>query len=157
VRVHGIRSIDLVDAPVAAEVALMLAPLVQGAELVAHYAPVERAFLLPLLARSGVRTPRRMADTEALGRLWLYERDGVMPADLGLGRLAGELGLPSHHPHDALGDALTTAQVFIALAALLSASRPQSVGDLLSGGARAANVAAVAGRGWGPRSPGAPT
>jgi DNA polymerase-3 subunit epsilon len=156
VRVHGIRTVDLVDAPAPADVAESLAPLVRGAELVAHYAPVERAFLLPLIARSGIRPPRRMADTEALGRLWLYERDGVMPGDLALGRLAAELGLPSHHPHDALGDALTTAQVFIALAALLSASSPQSVGDLLRGATRAANIAAVAGRDWPGLGPAAP-
>ena len=39
-----------------------------------------------------------------------------MPAQLGLTELASRLGLPAHRPHHALGDALTTAQVFLALA-----------------------------------------
>jgi DNA polymerase-3 subunit epsilon len=143
VRVHGIRAVDLVDAPAPEEVARALAPHVDGAILVAHYAPVERAFLLPLLARAGIRPPRRIADTEALGRLWLAQRDGEMPAHLGLAQLATELGLPSHHPHDALGDALTTAQVFIALAALLSAGEPQTARSLLRADSRAANLAAT--------------
>ncbi len=87
-----------------------------------------------------------MADTEAMGRLWLAERDGRVPAHLGLAELAAELGLPSHRPHDATGDALTTAQVFIALAALLSGAEPQTVRSLLKADSRAANLAATLGR-----------
>ena len=34
--------------------------------------------------------------------------------------LAGELGLPAVNPHHALGDAITTGQVFLALASRLS-------------------------------------
>ena len=146
VRVHGIRAVDLVDAPPPVQVARALAPVVDGTVLVAHYAPVERAFLLPLLAQAGVRPPRLMADTEAMGRLWLAERDGQVPAHLGLAELTAELGLPSHRPHDATGDALTTAQVFIALAALLSAADPQTVRSLLRADSRAANLAATLGR-----------
>jgi|GEM_PF-5522276 len=36
------------------------------------------------------------------------------------------LGLPVHRPHHSLGDALATAQVFIALATLSDAYRPQT-------------------------------
>jgi DNA polymerase III epsilon subunit-like protein len=43
---------------------------------------------------------------------------------------ASVLGLPVHTPHHALGDAMTTAGVFLALATRLSASAPRSVADL---------------------------
>ncbi len=38
-----------------------------------------------------------------------------------LGDIAAALGLPAHRPHVAEGDALTTAQVFLALATHLEA------------------------------------
>ena len=41
-------------------------------------------------------------------------------------------------PHHALGDALTTAKSFIALAALLDTLEPQTVGSLTRGEDRAA-------------------
>jgi DNA polymerase III epsilon subunit-like protein len=71
-----------------------------------------------------------VVDTEVLGRLWLYEREGRLRRRLGLSELAAALGLPLERPHDALADALTTAQAFIALAAHLSASRVETVGSL---------------------------
>jgi DNA polymerase-3 subunit epsilon len=41
-----------------------------------------------------------------------------------------------HDPHDALGDALTTAQVFIALATHLDARRPATVRSLTAAATR---------------------
>jgi DNA polymerase-3 subunit epsilon len=54
----------------------------------------------------------------------------VAPAGLPLSRLAAVLGLPGEDPHHALGDALTTAKAFIALASHLDAESPQTVGSL---------------------------
>jgi DNA polymerase-3 subunit epsilon len=51
---------------------------------------------------------------------------------LGLARLAELLGLPAETPHHALGDALTTAKAFIALASLLDATEPQTAGSLVA-------------------------
>jgi DNA polymerase III epsilon subunit-like protein len=48
----------------------------------------------------------------------------------GLSGLARSLGLPVHRPHHADGDALTTAQVFIALATHLDGFRAQTLGSL---------------------------
>ena len=73
-----------------------------------------------------------LVDTSVLGALWLSERDGVPPRRLALGELARALGLPAHRPHEALGDALTTAQVFLALASHLDAIRPQTVSSLVT-------------------------
>jgi DNA polymerase III epsilon subunit-like protein len=69
-----------------------------------------------------------------LGRLWLHQRDGGSPSRLSLPALAAALGLPAERPHEALSDALTTAQVFIALATHLDAVRSESVGSLARAG-----------------------
>jgi DNA polymerase-3 subunit epsilon len=45
--------------------------------------------------------------------------------------LCRELGVPPELPHHALGDALSTAQAFVALASHLDAVTPQTVGSLL--------------------------
>ncbi len=130
VRVHGLRAEDLVTAPAAAEALEPLLALLGGAVAVAHFAEVERGFLRRALRRMGLRLRSPLIDTAVLGALWLSERDGVPPRRPPLGQLAEALGLPVHRPHEALGDALTTAQVFLALATHLDAERPQTVSSL---------------------------
>jgi DNA polymerase-3 subunit epsilon len=44
--------------------------------------------------------------------------------------------VPSHRPHEASGDAFTTAQVFVALATLLEAGGPETVDTLAAASAR---------------------
>lgn len=129
VLVHKLRSIDLADAPPLSEAVQQLVGMLTGRVPVFHTAIVERTFLGRELRRHGVRLAAE-ADTEALGRLWLRERDGVTPAALSLARLCSLLGVPGETPHHALGDALTTAKAFIALAAHLDALTPQTVGSL---------------------------
>jgi DNA polymerase-3 subunit epsilon len=51
--------------------------------------------------------------------------------------LARTLGQPAETPHHALGDALTTAKLFISLASLLDTVAPQTVGSLMDAGERA--------------------
>jgi DNA polymerase-3 subunit epsilon len=127
---HKLRAKDLEDAaPIDAAVD-MLVEMLTGRVPVFHTALVERAFLTPLLRRRRLRMPHA-ADTEALGRLWLRERDGIAPAGISLSRLARLLHQQTEPPHHALGDALTTAQAFIALADHLDRQDPQSVGTLI--------------------------
>jgi DNA polymerase-3 subunit epsilon len=133
VLVHKLRSADLADAPPLSEAVDQLLRMLAGRVPVFHTAIVERTFLGRELRRRGVRLPAE-ADTEALGRLWLRERDGVAPAGLSLARLCSLLGVPGETPHHALGDALTTAKVFIALAGHLDARTPQTVGSLRNAG-----------------------
>ena len=130
IRIHGLRAADLADAPPLEEAIGPLVEAMAGRVLVAHVAAVERGFLGPALRRVGVRLRGEVADTSVIGRLWLWERDGRMPPDLPLGALAAALGLPVHAEHDALGDALTTAQVFIASVAHLDAIEAQTVRSL---------------------------
>ena len=136
IRVHGLRAADLAGAP-ALELAIdPLLAAMAGRVPVVHVASVERGFLRPALRRLGLRMHRPMIDTSVLGSIWLHERDGAPSRTLSLGELAGALGLPAHSPHDATGDALTTAQVFLALATHLDAMRPESVRSLATAGRR---------------------
>ena len=128
--IHGLRERDLAAAPPLAEAADALLEAMAGRILVAHAAWVERAFLRRALRPRGARLRRRVVDTAALGRLWLRERDGGAPRSLALGDLARELGLPVHRPHTAAGDALTTAQAFIALATHLDTLEGETVRSL---------------------------
>jgi DNA polymerase-3 subunit epsilon len=130
VLIHGLREGDLAAAPPLAEAADALLEAIAGRVLVAHAAWVERAFLRRALRPRGARLRRRIVDTAALGRLWLCERDGGGPRSLALGDLARELALPVHRPHTAAGDALTTAQAFIALAAHLDTRGGETVRSL---------------------------
>jgi DNA polymerase-3 subunit epsilon len=129
VLIHKLRSVDLVSAPAVDDAIDLLLASMAGRVPVFHTAMVERSFLGRELRRRRLRLPAD-ADTEVLGRLWLRERDGVAPAGLPLARLADVLGQPAEDPHHALGDALTTAKAFIALASHLDQLSPQTVGSL---------------------------
>ena len=67
-------------------------------------------------------------------------RDGSAPEGISLSGLARVLGQPAETPHHALGDALTTAQAFIALASKLDTVAPQTVGSLMSANRSAPSV-----------------
>jgi DNA polymerase-3 subunit epsilon len=135
VLVHKLRLADLVDAPSIDHAVDLVLESLAGRVPVFHTAAIERAFLTPLLARRRVRLPEA-ADTEVLGRVWLRARDGQAPAGFALGRLSRALGFPSEPPHHALGDAVTTAQAFVALASHLDRASPQTVASLVRAGQR---------------------
>lgn len=134
VLVHKLRQADVVDAPSLDQAIDLLLEALAGRVPVFHTAAIETAFLERQFAHRHVRLPVA-ADTEALGRRWLVHRDGSAPAQwLSLGGLAAALGQPAETPHHALGDALTTAKIFIALASLLDTVAPQTVGTLVGAG-----------------------
>jgi DNA polymerase-3 subunit epsilon len=136
IHVHGMRDVDLAGAPSLADTVGRLIEALTGRGVVLHVAAIDRPFLKRALRTAGTRLRGPVVDTEVLGRLWLYERDGRLRRHLGLTELAMELGLPVERPHDALADALTTAQAFIALAAHLDARRAETVGSLSRAGER---------------------
>jgi DNA polymerase-3 subunit epsilon len=122
VEIHGIRPQDLESAPPLPDALAPLVAALRGATTpIAHAAWVERAFLGPALSAAGSKLPRRMIDTAELWRLLGIIRDSHDPGYRPLREITDALGLPTHHPHQALGDALTTAQVFLALATHLEA------------------------------------
>jgi DNA polymerase-3 subunit epsilon len=66
-------------------------------------------------------------DTAVLWRLLSIERGDRDPGICSLSAIAAALGLPAHRPHQAEGDALTAAQVFLAMATHLEARGHGSV------------------------------
>jgi DNA polymerase-3 subunit epsilon len=130
VEIHGIRPQDLETAPTLPGALAPLVAALPGATPIAHAAWVERAFLGPALKAAGAKLPRRMIDTAELWRLLWIVRDSSDPGYRPLREITDALGLPTHHPHQALGDALTTAQVFLALATHLEQAGHGALRDL---------------------------
>jgi DNA polymerase-3 subunit epsilon len=115
---HGLRNQDLDGAPPLAECVATLDGLIGSHPIVAHCAWIERSFLRKAFRRSYLSFSSPIVDTAVLARLVL---DVDLPPEqaVSLEYAATELGLPVHSPHHALGDAVTTASLFIALAAQL--------------------------------------
>jgi len=129
VLIHGIRMVDLADAPPFDEAIRPLINAMAGRVLVVHVAWVERSFLCRAFASQGFRLRSPILDTCELGQLLALLRHQP-PAPRALDELARSLNLPVHRQHHALGDALTTAQVFLALATHLEEFNPETVQSL---------------------------
>ncbi|MFI5035977.1 MAG: PolC-type DNA polymerase III [Acidimicrobiales bacterium] len=136
VLVHGLRTVDLEEAPELDVAVQALLEAMAGRVLVAHEAWVERAFLTRAFARQGVRLRGPVVDTLQLARLWAGLAGRPEPPR-DLTELVDSLGLPSHRPHSAQGDALTTAQLFVALVALLETTTRETVASLANARRRA--------------------
>jgi DNA polymerase-3 subunit epsilon len=116
IEIHGLRAADLAAAPPASEAFTPLVAVLDGSIPVAHAAWVERDFLRPPLRALGFALPRQIVDTAVLWRALCIERGDGDPGWCALSAVAAGLELPSHRPHVAEGDALTTAQAFLVLA-----------------------------------------
>jgi DNA polymerase-3 subunit epsilon len=136
VRIHGLRPADLAAAPPPHEALRPLLDALDGRIPVAHAAWFDAAFVRRHEPWWRRRRPlrRRWVDTYSLGRLLAAERGEPAPRPLRLPDLAAWLGVPPGRRHDALGDALTTAQAFVVLATRLDAMQPRTAGDLLGAG-----------------------
>ena len=132
IRIHGLREVDLEEAPPLDDLLDRLLEALTGRPIVAHVAAVERSFLG---ARSR-RTARSSGIRSSTRRAWTASSAGSaeqppprVASPIGLSDMARSLGLPVHRPHHADGDALTTAQAFIALATHLETFKtPPTVG-----------------------------
>jgi len=105
-----------------------------GRVLVAHYARTELGFLEAACRRclgGGLLVP--VVDTLQLARR-RYSRAGREPArgEFRLDALRMQYNLPGHQMHDALSDAIATAELFLAQAAELSAAGELPLRALLS-------------------------
>jgi DNA polymerase III subunit epsilon len=125
--VHTLRDADLAAAPPLSVATERLAGLLEGRLLVAHCAWVEREFLEPALAGIGRRLAGPHVDTAALARACDLAGPRGEPELEGLAR---RLGLPVHGTHHALGDAVTTGTVLLALATRLERSGRGTARDL---------------------------
>jgi DNA polymerase-3 subunit epsilon len=132
IRIHGLRPADLEDAPPLEAVLDELLEAMADRVLVAHVAAVETAFLGRALRNRGEELRGPVVDTARMAHAVLGGGDHAPALD----DLASHLGLPVHRRHHAEGDALTTAQVFLALATRLDRRRPQTVRSLSRAGRR---------------------
>jgi DNA polymerase-3 subunit epsilon len=130
IRVHGLRPHDLIDAPPLGEVIDLMLAATAGRLIVAHPARIERAFLTAAFKEAGVKPAEPMLCTARIAAEVLQGTDRGGPAEVPLAEAARALGLPIHRPHHADGDALTTAQLFLALVARLERGGTQTVGSL---------------------------
>jgi DNA polymerase III subunit epsilon len=134
IELHGLRARDLADAPRSPQALAPLAEAMGNRVLVAHVARIERAFLRAHRGLLERWLPRPTVDTALLWRLLSIHRGEGDPGPRSLADVAGSLGLPAHRPHEAEGDALTTAQAFLALATHLEAHGRGTVPALTGAG-----------------------
>jgi DNA polymerase III subunit epsilon len=116
--VHGLRAADLADEPTIDEVLDEMIDLLAHRVLVAHAAWIEQAFLDRVLRRRGLRPGAAVIDTAALIRACGLS-DTAAPREPSVEAVARRLRLPVNTPHHALGDAFTTAEIFLVLATRL--------------------------------------
>jgi DNA polymerase-3 subunit epsilon len=108
--VHGITDAMVADAPLPAPVAAELRRRCGDLPLVFHNASFDLPFLIVLLRQAG-QPPLLNPIIDTLG----LARGLGGPGGNSLGALAARMGLPRETQHRALGDALTTARLFLAL------------------------------------------
>lgn len=109
--VHGITDAMVAGAPPPADVAARLRRAVGDRPVAFHNAPFDLPFLVAML-RAGGQPPIFAPVVDTLG----LARGLFGTGSNSLGQLAGRLGLPRETSHRALGDALTTARLLLALA-----------------------------------------
>lgn len=142
IRVHGLTRAELAAAPPADEVLPALLERLRGRALVVHVAQIDVGFLNRALGqRYGAKLRGPILDTARLA-LTLHQnaqllgeasRDMPAPA-IQLRALARGFGLPVYAQHDALNDALTTAQLFLAQASRLERQGSKTLRALLRAG-----------------------
>jgi DNA polymerase III subunit epsilon len=131
VTIHGLTHDDLEAGRPRAEVLAELREALSGRVLLAHYTRFDRAFLDSAFRAVGER-PVRAPDVCTLDlQRRLVSRNGEVPRGaLRLWRARDRYGLPPTRAHDALGDALACAELYLAQVAELGAGRPLRLRDV---------------------------
>ena len=115
-KVHRILPQDLVDAPPLEVARERLRAALEGRFVLAWYADVEIAFLTRIFGGRASAWKRRTVDARDL----TIEVEGAHPdVRFSLTSVAQRYGVPVDDPHEALADALVTAQLFLILASRL--------------------------------------
>ncbi len=130
IKFHGLRRQDLDGAPPLADCVATLDRLIGDHPVVAHCAWIERAFLRKAFRRSYLPFTSAMVDTAVLAR-HIIDVELDRDQSVSLEYAATALGLPVHSPHHALGDAVTTAGLFVALAGHLERGATLTTSQLL--------------------------
>jgi DNA polymerase III subunit epsilon len=130
--IHELRPQDLAGAPPLAEAGGVLADALADRFLLVWFAPVEMSFLRGIFGGRARTWRRRTIDVRSLA----IAADGAPPAarnepGYALSGTARRHRVPVDNPHDALDDALVTAQLFLVLATKLPQLDRPTVRDLL--------------------------
>jgi len=95
---------------------------IAGRVLIAHYAPIEKGFLNAACEELyGYKLPMRILDTLAIEKKRMQRRQQPLVANqLRLFNLREQYGLPRYKAHNALEDAIATAELFLVQIACLN-------------------------------------
>ena len=132
--IHGLTRDDLVAGTPLPEVLSELRAALEGRALVAHHARFDLGFLRAAFREVGERMPRVAVVCTLTLHKRLLRADALAQWPAGALRLwtaRERFGLPAGRPHDALGDALACAELYLGQVAELSASGPLTLRDLL--------------------------
>jgi DNA polymerase III subunit epsilon len=130
--IHALTKSELSAAPTIDECLDDILSLLDGRVLVAHSAWMEVDFLKAAAKRVHRKFRVPVVDTAVLSRGRLDLPDLPADHDVSLEYASTAFGLPVHTPHHALGDAMTTAQLFLALSSGLSRNGTCTVRDLIA-------------------------
>jgi len=105
-----------------------------GRPMLVHYSPIEQNFLSAACQRLyGAPFVVQIIDTLEIGQRVFERRNHLIQAgDLRLFNLRPRYNLPQYKAHNALSDALATAELFLAMADNLYPGRPCPLGEFLS-------------------------
>ena len=134
--IHGITDDAARSGQPLKEALPLLLEQLSGKLLLVHYKRVELGFL-DTACRALYGSPFLIPtiDTLELAQRALKLRDrGVGPNQLRLFNLRDTYGLPRYSAHNSLYDAITTAELFLALAAEISPRAELNIGELLTRG-----------------------
>jgi DNA polymerase III subunit epsilon len=129
--VHLLRPTDLADAPPMSVASVPFRAELDGRLILAWFAEVEIAFLRGIYGGSERWWRRRVIDVRDLA-IAVDEAPSKARAErgYGLGQTAERFGVPVTSPHDALDDALVTAQLFLVLVGKLPGTPEPTIEDL---------------------------
>ncbi|MBI5717325.1 MAG: 3'-5' exonuclease [Burkholderiales bacterium] len=124
--VHGISTASLEGEPPLEQVLPALARFCEDTVLVAHNAAFDMRFLELARERTGIGFDQPVLDTMLLSAAL---QPGHGDDEHHLEQIAARLGVPVTGRHEALGDALTTARVFLKLLPLLAERGIRTLGQ----------------------------
>jgi DNA polymerase-3 subunit epsilon len=135
--VHGISTESLAGEPPLEDVLPSLARFCEGTVLVGHNAAFDMRFLELARERTGVRFDQPVLDTMLLAAV---VQPGHRADEHHLEQVAHRLGVEPGARHQALGDATTTARVFLKLLPLLAERGITTLGQARAASMRAASA-----------------
>lgn len=131
--IHNLRDHDLMDAETREQVLSQFLKVAAGKVLVFHNASLDLAFLNKI-SRRYFNAPVLMPFVDTLLQEEALLRRGeqaIKPGQLRLQACRSRYNLPHFHGHNALLDALATAELLLAMAQRRSAGKPFPLGQLL--------------------------